>query len=733
MNEIKIVGVVTEIIYQNPENSYTVCEIETEEGIFAATGYMPYLSVGESVSLTGTWVEHADYGEQFKVENYETLLPTDEDAILRYLSSGIVSGVGAVTAKNLVAHFGKETLNVMLNEPKRLAEIRGISPKKAEKIGTEFLKIQSTQSIVIYLQQFNIGATTAMNVHKILGQHAIEKIKENPYILCELVEGIGFRTADNIAFFQGMPKNSTTRIKHGIKYLLTEAAYKGGHTYIPKDKLLDMASELLSITHDEAEDGMTALALARNIYIEKTESGERVSESLFYSAETQVAGRIISMAHTLPQYIPSQKEIDQAIEAVAKTHGIELAPEQKEAVIAAAERSCVVITGGPGTGKTTILRVIIDLMQKCKLKIALAAPTGRAAKRINELTDCDAKTIHRLLGMKPGEKEKFTYDKTNPLEADVIIVDEASMVDILLMKALTDAIKPGAKLILCGDADQLPSVGPGNVLRDIIDSGTTKTIFLKHIFRQAEQSLIVTNAHRINRGEMPLLDKKDMDFFFLKRVNADIIAQTVIELYKTRLPKSYDVDPISKIQVLSPSKKGAAGTIALNKELQYAMNPPDMLKTEYRHGNTTFRTGDKVMQIKNHYDLPWTRADGTFGGGIFNGDMGIIESISLKDKHMTIIFDDKETLYPFANLDCLELAYAVTVHKSQGSEFPIIIIPVAAFAPMLMCRNLLYTAVTRARDLVVLVGRPEEVARMVKNKSTQKRYTTLSERLASDD
>lgn len=732
MDEIKIVGVVTEIIYQNPDNSYTVCEIESEEeGIFAATGYMPYLSVGETVSLSGRWVEHADYGEQFKAESYETLLPTDEDAILRYLSSGIIAGVGPSTAKNLVAHFGKETLEIMLNEPNRLSEIRGISPKKAEKIGTAFLEIQSTQGIVIYLQQFNIGATVAMRAQKMLGRHALEKIKENPYVLVDGVDGIGFKTADGIAFYQGMPKNSPVRIKHGIKYLLTEAAFKSGHTYLPKGILLDAAEKLLEVSSDEAADGICALALTNNVYVENTENGERVSLALFHSAERQVASRLLSMSHTLPQIIPDRQEIDEIISKVENERGIELAIEQRDAVVAAAERSCMVITGGPGTGKTTILRVIIELMDKMSMKIALAAPTGRAAKRISEMTGREAKTIHRMLGMKPSEEDSFAYNENNPLDADVIIVDEASMIDILLMKALLSAVKPGAKLILCGDADQLPSVGPGNVLRDIIASGEVKTVALKNIFRQASESLIVTNAHRINGGEMPTLDRKDMDFFFLSRNTGEVITQTVTELYKTRLPKSYNVDAISKIQVLSPSKKGAAGTIALNKELQFAMNPPDILKAEHCYGNTTFRVGDKVMQIKNDYDIVWTRADGEIGTGIFNGDMGIIESISLKDKLMTIIFDDREVEYPFCNLDRLELAYAITVHKSQGSEFPIVILPVTAFAPMLMCRNLLYTAVTRAQSLVVMVGRADEVEKMVKNNLRHRRYTALTERLSA--
>ncbi len=732
MDEVRVVGIVVEIIYQNSENGYTVCEVENEDdGIFTATGYMPYLSAGETIALNGFWFEHPDYGEQFKAESYESLLPTDKAAILKYLSSGIISGIGAATAKNIVTHFGEETFDVMLNDPKRLAEIRGISAKKAEKIGEAFLQLQSMQGIVMYLQQFNIGASAAMRVQKMFGQNAVDKIKENPYILADFVEGIGFRTADEIAFFQGMPKNSPVRIRHGVKYILRDAAYSGGHTYITEKQLILLASKRLDITAEEAADGISSLALSHSVYIEEFAGEKRVSLKSLYAAEAYVARRIWSMSHTLPKYIPEQETIDEVILKAEKTGNITLAEEQKLAVQISAERSCMVITGGPGTGKTTIIKTIIKLMQTLAQEIVLAAPTGRAAKRMTAVTGgIEAKTLHRLLGMKPSEDDLvFTYNETNPMTADVVIVDEASMIDIQLMSALLSAIKPGAKLILCGDADQLPSVGPGNVLRDIIASEAVKTVALGHIFRQATESLIVVNAHRINNGEMPYLGIKDRDFFHLQRRMPEHITQTVADLYKYRLPKSYNIEPVSKIQVLSPSKKGAAGTIALNRELQYAMNPPDILKAEHRSGNTIFRVGDKVMQIKNDYDIMWQKENGEVGSGIFNGDMGIIEDISLKDKMMTILFDDKEVEYPFVNLDRLDLAYAVTVHKSQGSEFPVVILALARNAPMLMYRNLLYTAVTRAKELVVIVGKSEEVKRMVESCDKHTRFTSLRERL----
>lgn len=735
MNQIKIEGSVVDIIYQNPDNGYTICEINSNaEGIFTATGCMPYLSIGESVALTGQWVEHPDYGEQFKTEHYETVLPTDEASILKYLSSGIVAGIGEATAKNIVAHFGTQALEIMLTHPDRLVEIKGISPKRAEKIGASFLELQSMQGTVMYLQQFNIGAALAMRVQQVLGRSAVDLIKDNPYILADMVDGIGFKTSDEIAFFQGMPKNSPLRIKSGIKYLLTTAAYNNGHTYLPKNQLIDEAVRQLEVTTAEVEDGITKLALLHSIYIEEINNEQRIVLSLFYTAEHYIARRILSMAAIKPKLSLPAKDVEELIDYVQTQEGITLAKEQRQAVFTAMQCSCMVITGGPGTGKTTILKTILYAMDKHNQKIALAAPTGRAAKRMSNVTAHEAKTIHRLLGVKAADSTgtSFCHDENEPLDADILIVDEASMIDLPLANALLHALKPGARLILCGDADQLPSVGPGNVLRDIIASDCVPTISLAHIFRQAEESLIVVNAHRINHGEMPILDEKNRDFFFLPRHSPEIISQTTTELYKIRLPKSYGIDPVSKIQVLSPSKKGAAGTLCLNRELQFAMNPPDMLKPEYRYGSTTFRTGDKVMQIKNDYDIAWTRTNGEFGTGIYNGDIGIIKSMSHKDKTMHIIFDDdREVDYPFANLDKLDLAYAITVHKSQGSEFPIVLLPISAFAPMLMYKNLLYTAVTRARDMVIIIGRAEEVARMVKNNTQHTRYTGLYEKLAA--
>jgi len=730
-NIFQISGSVEEIIYTNTENGYTVCEIDSvREGLFTATGYMPYLNEGDSVILSGEWVNHPDYGEQFKVVGYEMTMPATEDAIFKYLASGIVKGIREVTAKKLVEKFGRDTLDIMLNDPVRLSEIKGISKKKALEVGENFAKLQAVQGIVMFLQQYGVSANAAIKVHKTLGYSAVEKIKENPYILADKVDGISFKTADNIAFVMGIPKNSTERIKAGVKFILTSAAYVSGHTFLPKDLLIEDAAYNLQITEDEAENAISALMLEHDLY-EDDIGGKKVCYlSEFMSAEEYVSRRLASLSVIEQKFGMSEEEAQVVIDEIEHEENVSLAYEQRSAVLAALKSSCVVITGGPGTGKTTTINAIIRLMKKLNLSIALAAPTGRAAKRMSEVTGMEAKTIHRLLGVVLETENKFQHDASNPLKEDVIILDEVSMIDINLMYSVLSAVKSGARVIFSGDSDQLPSVGPGNVLRDIISSELIPVIRLERIFRQAEESLIVVNAHKINHAEMPELGAKNKDFFFLGRNGTESVAATIADLYKNRLPKSYGVNPISTIQVLSPSKKGAAGTVQLNKTLQHAVNPPDALRAEYTYGQTTFRVGDKVMQVKNNYDIPWMRENGEHGNGLFNGDMGIISEISVKDKIMTIIFDeDKEVEYQFAYLDELDLAYAVTVHKSQGSEFPMVIIPMCNFAPALMCKNLLYTAVTRAKTMVILVGSQQCVERMVKGDNSAQRYTGLSEKI----
>lgn len=730
---ITVTGTVEEIIYTNPDNGYTVCGIDSaDEGLFTAVGYMPFISEGESVALSGNWTTHPDYGEQFKAEYYETVLPSDEEAILKYLGSGIVQGIREATANKLVEHFGCDVLNIMLQEPERLSEIKGISKEKARKIGAAFAQLQSMQNIVMFLQQYGITANMAVKVHNSLGADSVDMIKKNPYILSDMVDGISFKTADSIAFNMGLPKNSLLRIRAGIKHILRDAGYTNGHVYLPKTVFIEHAVYTLKVEEDEVLSAVSELIAAKEIICARTDNEDVYYPYEYYEAEYYIARRLVAMSQNTQKFTMTSDAAEKAIDVLEKDTDLCLAPEQRNAVVTALSCGCMVLTGGPGTGKTTTINTIIRLLEDLKLSIALAAPTGRAAKRMSEVTGCEAKTIHRLLGTQRNAEgySIFTHNEENPLTADVIILDEVSMIDVSLMSSFLKAVKYGAKLILSGDADQLPSVGPGNVIHDIIESETIPVIQLNKIFRQAEESLIIVNAHRINRGELPFLDDKSGDFFFLKRKTPQESAFTVMDLFKNRLPKSYGVNPVSSIQVLSPTKKGYAGTISLNKLLQSHINPYDERRPQHIYGNTIFRVGDKVMQTKNNYDIPYSREKGEDGMGIFNGDMGIIENIFVREKYMTVVFDEDKTVeYPFTNLDELDLAYAMTVHKSQGNEFPIVIMPVCSFAPMLMSRNLFYTAVTRARDMVVLVGSEKTIQNMTNNNQYRRRFTGLAEKL----
>ena len=731
---VSISGTIEEVIYSNPENGYTVCDLTTHDGhLVTAVGYMPYVTEGESVVMTGDWTMHPSYGEQFKASYCETVMPSDEDAILTYLSSGVVAGVREATAKKLVAHFGTDIFDVMLNEPERLAQIKGISRDKANKIGKSYTELQSMRSIVMFLQKYNISANTAVRVHNILGANAVKSIEADPYILADRVDGITFKTSDTIAFNMGMPKNSPTRLRAGIKYVLQSAAYSDGHTYLPKNILIEHAAYNLGVDETEIENALSELVFDKEIYGDTIDDVPVYYLYSFYEAEYYISRRLCSLANTEQKFIMTADEAEKAIDGYEADSGITLASEQRNAVVTALSTGCMILTGGPGTGKTTVIRAILELLHSLKLSTALAAPTGRAAKRLSQVTGREAKTLHRLLGTQQaqnGNFRSFIHDEQHPLTEDVIIVDEVSMIDVSLMESFLRAVKHGARVIFSGDSDQLPSVGPGNVLHDIIESGAIPVIELNKIFRQAEESLIIVNAHRVNRGEMPDISVHSSDFFFLKRTNAENSAYTIIDLYMNRLPKSYKVDPIMAIQVLSPTKKGVAGTVNLNRLIQLHVNPPSPERKEHTYGKTIFREGDKVMQIKNNYDMEYTSADGETGAGIFNGDMGIIYEINDVEKYMLIAFDEDKTVeYPFTFLDELDLAYAVTVHKSQGSEFPIVIMPVCDFTPQLMSRNLFYTAITRAKDMVILVGSERTIANMVKNDRHGDRYTGLRERL----
>ena len=732
--QLCISGTITEIIYTNEENGYTVCEIDSEsEGQFTATGYLPYISEGESIELFGSWTNHPDYGEQFHVVSFKSILPSDVNAILHYLSSGIIPGVRAATAKKIVTAFGEDTFNVMLNYPERLSEISGISKNKAEKIGEEFYRLQSLSGIMMFLQQYNISPSAAVSIHRLFGSDAVEKIKINPYILADNIDGITFRTSDMIASSLGLAKNSCERISSYIRYYLTGAAYQSGHTYLPHDLIVENSAQALEVTNDEVQSAISSLSMQKNIISDTIDGVNVCYLSTLLSAEIYVARRICSLSLCEPKSIIAPDKADALIEEIASAEGIILANEQKNAVLSAVMNCCIIITGGPGTGKTTTINTIIKLMQRLGLTIALTAPTGRAAKRMSEVTGLEAKTIHRLLGvMRDASEENVTFSRNedNPLTEDVIIVDEISMLDINLMSSLLKAVKPGASLVMVGDYDQLPSVGPGNVLRDLINSQIVPVIRLEHIFRQAQESMIVVNAHKVNKGEIPVIKTNNTDFFFIAKSSSDMVLKTIADLYARRLPKTYGVNPVTSIQILSPARKGTLGVNSLNAILRDEINPPSYLKNEHSYAKTTFRVGDKVMQTKNNYDIIWTRDSGEEGMGIFNGDIGIIERISAIDKVFDIVFDDdKHVEYSFNNLGELDLAYAVTVHKSQGNEFPFVIIPVSNFPPMLMFRNLLYTAITRAKQMVILVGDERCILRMINNNEQTKRFSGLPQKL----
>lgn len=732
MSNETISCIVEEIKFTNEDNGYTVMEASYSDGsdYFTAVGILPFVSEGQKLNIHGYWTTHYDYGDQFKIESYELISPTDEETILRYLSSGIVDGVREATAQKLVDAFGKDTLDVIANSPEKVAELKGISLKKAMKMSESYKNLLSVQSLIIFLQQYNISPAIAIKVHNTFGGDSINILKKNPYTISDLVSGVSFNTADVIAYNMGIPKNSPLRIHAGIKYLMQSAAYSDGHTYMPRRLLAEDAAYKLGITENEADAALDELAGNREL---KEDISNREHEFFLpelYEEEIYISSRLALMALTPQQHTLLPAAAESRIESLCP--GLELAAEQKNAVITAVSTGCMVLTGGPGTGKTTTVNAIIRILEDMQLSVALAAPTGRAAKRLSQVTGIEAKTIHRLLGTEyKNGVNVFTHDDTNPLKYDAVILDEVSMVDTPLMYAFLKAVKSGARIILCGDSDQLPSIGPGSVLRDIIESGAVPVIKLTKIFRQAEQSLIIVNAHRINRGEMPELNSKTNDFFCLRRHTPALVVATIKDLFINRLPKSYGVDPLHGIQVLSPTKKGDTGTVNLNRVLQEAYNPPAPFKADHVYGSITFREGDKVMQTKNNYDIPYTLPDGEKGSGIFNGDIGIIKTIDRESKLITVVFDDtKQVEYPFSALDELDLSYAVTVHKSQGSEFPIVVIAMGRFMPRLMTRNLFYTAVTRAKDIVILVGSERTAQNMVRNAYTKKRFTALGRRLA---
>lgn len=727
---LRLTGSIEHVIYANEDNGFAICDLGTESGdLITITGTLPYVGEGDSVTVYGKWVHNPKYGRQFRVETCERQMPADANSMLRYLASGAIKGIGPKIAQRIVDEFGDETFDVIEHHPEWLANITGISRKSAKAIGADFAEKAGIRSAMMFFRDF-FGAAATVRIYKRYGGNAVELAKKNPYRLCEEIEGIGFERADRMARDLGLATDSEDRICSGICYLLSSNAQANGHVCLPRDKTVQGAARLLGVDETAVNDALELLLAQEKVHAERLGGIELLYDKKQYENEKYIATKLLLLDRVCPAM--ETANIGAFIDREQAETGVRYADLQRRAISDALENGVMLLTGGPGTGKTTVVRALLHIFSSMGLKIALTAPTGRAAKRLSESTSCEARTIHRLLeygGEESGGRGRFMRDESNLLEENVLIVDEASMVDSLLMGALLRAVKPGSRLVLIGDADQLPSVGAGNVLRDLIDSGRFATVRLTEIFRQAQKSLIVTNAHAINRGELPRLDVKDNDFFFMPRSEDASITATVAQLCGTRLPRTYGEMATTGTQVIVPSRKGEAGTEHLNVVLQATLNPPSPEKREHRFREITYREGDRVMQVRNNYDMEWERDNGMTGAGIFNGDVGVIESIDPTDGNMRIRFEDRTVTYEFSLLEDLEPAYAVTVHKSQGCEYPIVILPLGNVPPMLRSRNLLYTAVTRAQCIVIVVGREDVLADMVRNNRQTMRYTGLSERL----
>lgn len=729
MESIK--GYIEKIVYRNTENGYTVMSINADGEDMACVGIFHFIDEGEYIEVRGEYTEHPTYGVQLKVSEYEVLAPEDELAMIRYLGSGAIKGVKESTATKIVNKFKKDTFRIMEEEPERLAEIKGISMKKAMEISAQVEEKKDMRKAMIFLAQYGISMTLAVKIYNYYGPGIYELIKVNPYKLADDIDGIGFKIADEIATSVGISSDSDFRIRSGILYALQQAA-ANGFVYLPKDILARQAQELLCLYEADIDKHLMDLAIDKRVIIKDDE----VYASNFYYTELSIARKLIDL-NERANY--DEKKIIEKLNKVQDSEGIELDEMQERAVIEAVKSGLLIITGGPGTGKTTTIKTIIKYFENEGLEIRLAAPTGRAAKRMKEATGCDAQTIHRMLELNGSPESdnkvsQFERNEQNPLEADLIIIDEVSMVDIFLMQALLKAIIPGTRLVLVGDINQLPSVGPGNVLRDIISSKKFNVVKLEKIFRQAATSDIVINAHKINHGEKIDLAKRSLDFLFIKRDAADTTISAMLTLIREKLPKYVNAD-ISEIQILTPTRKGLLGVERLNTILQQYLNPKDDKKIEKETANGIFREGDKVMQIKNDYQIEW-EVRGKYGVvtdkgmGVFNGDVGIIRRINTYTEYLEVEFEEnKFVIYTFKQLDELELAYAITIHKSQGSEYPAVIMPMYHGPRMLMNRNLLYTAVTRAKKCVCMVGNPEAFVVMEENDKEQERYSGLRKRI----
>lgn len=734
---MELTGIIEEIIYQNEVNSYTIAVLTTEDDMHTIVGYLPFVNIGDTLKVIGKFVTHKEYGEQFKIDTFEKLMPQTLEALERYLASGTIKGIGPATAKKIINTFGEETISVFKLEPNKLATIKGITPKKAIEMGESFNENWDLWQIVGFLERFRIGANNAKRIYQLLGKDAVNQIEENPYLLVDMVRGVDFKQIDQMAIDLGIDYSNGKRVKSGIKYSLLLTSYNG-HTCVLKENLIKFVKDLLKVDEECIEDAIIDLKVLGEIIIEDRKTEEWVYLEPFDKAENNIAARL-----TLLQSSKNIKKISKfkkQLEKIQQQSEIELSNKQKEAIQLVNDNNVCIITGGPGTGKTTIIKSIIDLYKNEDKKVVLCAPTGRAAKRITETTRQEAKTLHRVLEIGKVQEdtliEHVDYDIA-PLDADVVIVDEVSMVDVFLMNHLVKALYQGTKLILVGDVDQLPSVGPGNILEDMILSEVIPTIHLDKIFRQAAKSKIIINAHRVNSGEN-FADKSELekdsleDFFYIKESNQEKMLYHILTLSKDRLKNYGNYEFFQNIQVITPTKKGMLGTRELNKALQNKLNPKEDGKKEKNSMGMLYREGDRIMQIKNNYDLFWEKEEPTYeaGSGIFNGEMGRIEQILEEEKSIKVRFDDnKYVYYPFEELDQIEHAYAITVHKSQGSEFDVVLMPIAPSSPKLLTRNLLYTGITRAKKMLVIIGSEHIIQAMIKNADNKKRNTGLEYKL----
>ena len=732
VEQTEINGIISSVIYLNDENGYAVVRMETDSGeMVTAVGCLPYIAPGEMISAEGSWVTHAQHGRQFKIEQSNRLLPTSADGIYEYLAGSTVKGIGPATAALIVDRFKEKSLDILEMHPEKLAEIKGISLTKAKDLSASFKKQAGVRRLTEFLCAYGIKPLVALKLYRAYGSAALETVHENPYIISASHIGASFAEADNLALELGIEGDSINRISAAVLFELQHNS-GNGHCFIPRDKLIAATSQLISVPADLVSDAIDSLSENGGLVCDKVANLNVCYLTELYEAETYTAERLKSMVGLKTK---SSANIERLITKLESLYDISYAPLQKQSIELALNNRILVITGGPGTGKTTILKGILSLYDELELETLLAAPTGRAAKRMSELTGREASTIHRLLGAKmaeDGETVVFSKHEGDPLNCDALVLDECSMVDITLISSLLKALKPGCRLVLVGDADQLPSVGPGNVFSDIIRSQTVPTVRLTEIFRQKGDSRIVRNAHMINRGEHPDFEANTGDFFRLRRLKGGTAVETIVELCARRLPENMKI-PSASIQVLSPTRKGETGTVNLNKRLQAALNPPSESKKEKLFGEAVFRVGDRVIQTKNNYDTIWKTKGGVSGAGVYNGDIGTIAQIDPITETLTVDFEDKLATYSFEMLNELEHAWALTVHKSQGSEYRAVVLALSGDVQMLLTRGVLYTAVTRAKELLIMVGDDNIAHRMIDNNKQSRRYSALRLRLIADD